>query len=510
MLLSVIPFWVVEPMLMDYAKPASKRIGDTRHCQVAPSAVRLHVCTYNQYNCRASFRPAAHRPESSAEGFIAEYDLAGIQLEPRARAQLRAWYLEELRRGPEACGHGIDSSAAAASSSSPSSTASKDLPPLPRTRPGKPRLTLLWDLESVRPFTQQQQPPLLNPLSFPAPGNSADRQQQQSHPQQQEQQPASSSASRARGPSRLAAAGLAGADLIGALDRLCLTLQQYGSLHAVHLLAREASLRKSPALRRQVAQLRTWVVGPHEEAAEEEEHEKEHEREGMSQQRQPQPQQQRQSQLKSESDLVHDCPMCRSAYSSRRALLRHFTAVHQAPLLAATASDPRVFIMWTRGRPVSLPLPCAPLGDEQGAGRRGREAEGPGRALEGRGAAGATVTGGGAVRGVLQEDSEEGEVGPDQEPRVRVSPQEFVFAREQLMRGRHLEPLLTTAALAAAAAAPATTTTTTTTPVLTITTLTNSNERQRQPPGTWAAQGRPRSSSTTTTSSSSSSEVLAP
>ncbi|KXZ52956.1 hypothetical protein GPECTOR_8g33 [Gonium pectorale] len=323
---------------------------------------------------------------------------------------------------------------------------SKELPRLPQKRRGAPQLTVMWDLESIKPFTQQHTPV----------AGAAD---------------AGRGGAAAGGgrPSRAAAAGLqapSAPDLIGALDQLCRTLQQYGTVHAVHLFLREAALGKAPALRRQVEQLRTWVdpdggadCDPDTDSAEGADPAR-WRNAGDSGGRQaiPDPSGHGDGRQRAAGGSahgtagpaqgaaggtgpggdgasgkggggrkaappaaapVHDCPMCRSAHPTRLELLRHFASAHQAPLLAATATDARAHIMWTRGRPIALPV-------------------GGSAAKEEAAAVAATDPG--------IEAAEEEPPSPQPE-RVLITPQEFVYARELLMRGRHLDSLLAAAPL---------------------------------------------------------------
>ncbi|GLC72082.1 hypothetical protein PLESTF_001202000 [Pleodorina starrii] len=348
-----------------------------------------------------------------ADGFVAEYDLANIKLEPLARRQLRDWYAAELQRAsPGIAGTDVLEQRARAGDG----PESKELPPLMQRRPGVPQLTVLWDLESLKPFIQQH-------------AGSADG--ADSAPEQQ-QRPRGSRAS------RLTAAGLSGGasspDLVRALDQLCRTLQRYGTVHAVHLFLRESTLSKAPVLRRQVEQLRTWVAFREDEASEglkgdgatNQARRAASASDSSSGQRLNSPVGsaagtgggRRPAVRLLQGEDVHDCPMCRSAHPTRLHLLRHFAAAHQRPLMAATAADPRTHIMWTRGRAVGLPVE-APSGLRDGA------------AVD----EGATPQG---------ESTAE---------RMMVSPEEFVYSRELLMRGRHLDELLASGPVAVHAGA---------------------------------------------------------
>lgn len=252
------------------------------------------------------------------------------------------------------------------------SIGSKELPLLMQRRPGIPRLTVLWDLESLKPFTQQ----------YRSDSSAGDTDTKQQQPRARDKATGSRF-------SRLAAAGLSGVasapDLIGALDQLCRTLKQYGTVHAVHLFLRESTVSKAPTLRRQVQQLCTWVTAPcngeeqgppdgtgvrlnmseatsrvaslpNEPAANSSSSGMGNNRGGhgkMAGLKGAGANKWTSTALAPGSD-VHDCPMCRSAFSSRLDLLRHFSRVHQGPLLVATSTNARTHIMWTRGRAVGL------------------------------------------------------------------------------------------------------------------------------------------------------------
>ncbi|KAG2498505.1 hypothetical protein HYH03_003756 [Edaphochlamys debaryana] len=327
----------------------------------------------------------------------------------------------------------------------------KELPPLPAQSRGPVRLTVLWDLESLKPFTQQAPASDATATSSSTSTNSGPSSSSSSSSSfgaganannstrgsSSVGAAAWSSTGASRGPTRLSAAGLAGSsspDLLGALDTLCRTLQEYGAVHAVHLFVRESTLAKAPALRRQLSQLTSWAEPP------------------PSPPLPPSPQAPAEPSASSVPPSSaatpptapsgstsgaaagrgavlsagpggktkrrgatpapappHDCPLCRSTHASRLDLLRHFAFAHQGPLLAATAGDARARLTWTRGRPLTL----APLPEEEdGECADGGSGHGSARAPEA----------------------------------VALSPQDFVYGRELLLRGQHLDELLSAAA----------------------------------------------------------------
>ncbi|GIL47186.1 hypothetical protein Vafri_4067 [Volvox africanus] len=325
-----------------------------------------------------------------------------------------------------------------ANAPTPDPPAIKEPPPLMQRRPGVPQLHVLWDLESVKPFVQQQRM---------GPATGAGDVEPQRSPR--------SSVSSGR-TSRLAAAGLPGTasspDLVGALDQLCRTLKHYGTVHAIHLFLRESTLSKAPVLRRQVGQLCTWVDLQDGVLSEEQPGGK-HAATGVGadapglRAEAANPATGTEGGIKENSNVapgsgglrriglsgvargsctqrqlsavlpmggdLHDCPMCRSAFAFRLELLRHFVRAHQGPLMTATAADTRMHIMWTRGRAVGLPV-LAP-GDSQ---------------VEAASTAGPTPP-----------DDTIGE-------KVMIRPEDFVYARELLMRGRYMDDLLASAPVA--------------------------------------------------------------
>ncbi len=67
--------------------------------------------------------------------------------------------------------------------------------------------------------------------------------------------------------------------------------------------------------------------------------------------------------------LPHACPLCPHRSPTRLQLLQHFSQQHQGPVLQATCVNPRMRILWTRGRAVKL---CVPRGRRAG-GAEGQE-----------------------------------------------------------------------------------------------------------------------------------------
>jgi hypothetical protein len=181
----------------------------------------------------ALFAPPVPEAEAAADGFLADSALAGAQLPPEAAAALRAWYAAAVagarlptQPGTPWCLEGLCVVQDAPSwlggrrcfQRSPGATESalvgcagveplsKPLPLLAQQRRGRPRVTLLYDLESIKPFTTQQQP----------------------QPEQQQQQESGAAGGAVTRRSRLSrsaavpAPGSASApDLLGALDSLC-------------------------------------------------------------------------------------------------------------------------------------------------------------------------------------------------------------------------------------------------------------------------------------------------
>ena len=124
------------------------------------------------------------------------------------------------------------------------------LPFLPHLR--VPKVTLLYDLEAIKPFTQQA-PSAAPSLSDTA--SHADTPASASAAAAASSRGGGAGSARGGGQSRLAAAGLvpsSSPDLVAALDQLVRTLAEYGAVHAVHLFLRESTLAKAPALRKQV------------------------------------------------------------------------------------------------------------------------------------------------------------------------------------------------------------------------------------------------------------------
>ncbi|KAG2429181.1 hypothetical protein HYH02_014116 [Chlamydomonas schloesseri] len=348
-------------------------------------------------------------PDHAADAFVEEYRLAGLELAGEPRQQLRSWYLQELQR-LEHQRRQQQPPPPSVASERPVAPGLRELPAAPVRSSTTAKVTLLYDLEAIKPFTQQQAPA---DAASGAGGGSATT---------------ASSSSSARGggggPSRLAAAGLAPSsspDLVAALDCLVRTVQEYGTVHAAHLFLRESTLAKAPALRKQVEQLCTWVEPAAELEAEQPQQQKDGQHPSAPRAGASRPSAASRPSRSRPHPAPHDCPLCRTACPTRLDLLQHFATSHQGPVLAATAApgDPRARIMWTRGRPLTLSVPV-PV-----------EAGGGGGGGGGGGDAGA---GAGADAGAVEQQ-------------VQVcNPQDFVFARQALLqRGHHLDDLLTAA-----------------------------------------------------------------